>query len=55
MTNPYLLPYIDAILTSPNKSIWSSSKGLEVVTMSFVLKEVLTIFPFWHAPQSASQ
>jgi len=46
MTNPYLLPYIDAVLTCPNKSIWSSSTGLEVETMSFVLKDDLTIFPF---------
>jgi len=54
MTNPYLLPYIDAVLTGPNKSIWSSSKGLEVETMSLVLKEVLTIFHFWQAQQSVT-
>ena len=35
---------MDAVLTGPNKSIWNSSKGLEVDTMSFDLKEVLTIF-----------
>ena len=46
MTNPYLLPYKDAVLTSPNKSIWSNFKGLKVETMSFVLKDDFTIFPF---------
>jgi len=55
MTNPYLLPYKDAVLTGPNISIWSNSKGLEVETISFVLKYDFTIFPFWHAPQSASE
>jgi len=55
MTNPYLFPYKDAMLTGPNKSIWINSKGLEVETMSLVLKDDLTIFPFWHAPQSASE
>jgi len=46
MTNPYLLSYKDAVLTGPNKSIWSNSKGQEVDTMSLVLKDGLTIFPF---------
>jgi len=55
MTSPYLLPYKDATLTGPDKSIWSNSKGLEVETISLALKDVLTIFPFWHAPQSASE
>ena len=55
MTNPYLLPYKDAVLAGPNKSIWSSSKSLEVETMSLTLKDDLTMFPFWHAPQSASE
>jgi len=43
------------VLTGPNKSIWSNSKGLEGETMLFVLKDDFTIFPFWHAPQSASE
>jgi len=55
MTSPYLLQYKDSVVTGPNKSIWSNSKVLEVETMSFALKDVLTIFPLWHAPQSASE
>jgi len=51
----YLLSYKDAVLTGPNKSIWSNYKGLEVEIMSFALKDDFTIFPFWHAPQSASE
>jgi len=43
------------VLTGPNKSIWSNYKGPEVETMSLVLKDDFTIFPFWHAPQSASE
>jgi hypothetical protein len=43
------------VFTGPNKSIWSNSNGLEVETMSFVLKDDLTNFPFWHAPQTASE
>jgi hypothetical protein len=43
------------MLTGPNKSIWSGSKGLEVETMSLDLKDDLTIFPFRHTPQSASE
>jgi len=53
--NPYLLSYKDAVLIGPNKSIRSSSKGLEIDTMSLDLKDDFTIFPFWHAPQSASE
>ena len=46
MTSPYLLPYKDAELTGPNKSIWRNSKGLEVETMSLDLKDDFTNFPF---------
>jgi len=55
MTKSYLLPYKDAVLTGPNKSLWSNFKRLEVETMSLFLKDDFTIFPFWHAPQSASE
>jgi hypothetical protein len=53
MTKPYFFSLIDAVLTGSNKSMCNSSKGLEVERMFFILKEVLTIFPFWHAQQRA--
>lgn len=45
MTKPYFFPFTEAFLTSPNRSMCKSSRGLEMETTFLALKEV------WHASQ----
>jgi len=42
------------VLENPNKSMWSSLRGLVVETKVFYLKEFLVCLTFWHASQILS-
>lgn len=44
-TRMYLLPFVLAILTGLNRFIWSSSRGLDMLTCFLCLKEDLVCFP----------
>jgi hypothetical protein len=46
MTKPYFLPLREADFTGPKRSIFKSSKGLEVEITLFALKEVFENLPF---------
>ena len=54
MTNPKHFPPRLVVLIGPNRSIWRSSKGFEVVTTVFDLKELLVCFPLAQGLQTPS-